>query len=251
MGDAFTFNGVDAGSYGVTVVSRTTQVLADVTESYFQRGISEGAVDFGGTRQPKRWTDNCYMVADDEAELRTYMDALCGLIDPRNGPRLYVGGSEANLAEAVRRGQYCRVNGPINASLVGFWAYQFQLNWINIRGTELSAAESASNGNSGSFNIAAGGTAYAYPTYVCSASSFTLTNTTTGEAIQIIGDPSMSNITLNSWNRTATATIGSTVYNILGYMTPGGKFPRLQPGVTNAFTISSGTVSLTWRNEWL
>lgn len=251
MGDAFTFNGTDVSTYGVTLVSRTVQAMADVSASWEQRGICQGGVHFGGQRAPKRWTDSCFIQASTESALRTYFDSFRTLVDPRGGDKLYVPDSEVYYTPSLQRGQYCRLNGPINATLVGFWCYQFELNWINVRGTEVDSSENTAANQSGTFNVTAGGNTYAHPTFTSTRiGGFVLTNNTTGESLTISAVPA-SDITINTWNRTITGTSGETTINLVGYMYPGGRFPRLQGATTNSFTISAGTVSLAWRNEWL
>lgn len=249
MADAFTFHGTDVSTLGVTVVSSTRQRMADVTFAWEQRGLSQGGVPMGGQRIPKRWTDNCYLVGTSAETLRTRMDTLCALIDPRHGDRLYVSDEESDLSASLQRGSYCRINGPINASFEGRWGYRFELNWINVRGTDVGATENTDLSNSGTFNVSVGGNTYAYPVYTFSTGSFTLTNNTTGESMTVASPAT--DVVVNTWNKTITGTVAGSSANIIGFLTPGGSFPRLQGGTTNSLTLSLGTVDLAWRNEWL
>jgi len=251
MADAFTYGSTVMSTYGVYVTSSTMPGMADVVVNDQQRGISEGGVNFGGTRKPKRWTDNCYLVASSFNELRTRMDTVCSALNPRGGDQLYVPDFESFVDSGYRRGAYCRLNGPIDVTLVAKWCYQFTLNWLNLRGTDVASTISTLAGQSGTFNVTVGGNAYAYPTYTCTGDNFTLTNNTTGEALQILYASASDSVVIDTWAKTITRVSGTDSYNALGFMVAGGQFPRLQGGVTNSLTISTGTVGLSWRNEWL
>ncbi len=268
----FTFNSVDLGTYGLTVLHGSDdQALPEGRVDLIETGGEYGGVAQGVTYAPRRWTLECLVKGTTRDEFRGFLDTVMYTLRPTQGDKLYVAQGMSLLTAALRRGRYCRVVGAIDLKVLSGLAARLSVGFVAADPLEYALSATTQNvtvdQSPESFNVAAAavvaGTAVAVPVWTITNTDaatvgvVTLNNVTRGESLQWTGALAQ-NAKLRVDSQRCyieRSTDGGTNWTgVMSGLRLGDPFPGLTPGVQNSCTLvglAAGTLGVSYYARWL
>lgn len=275
MANSFSYGGTDlsGSTYGLTVTALSTHsAMADPKTAKWALGGADGKRVSAPRLSSMIMNMECIISGTSRTNLMQRMDAVCALLDARNGEKLLIVDDETTIDAAVNRGYYAILIGPVYLITETATYYKIQLNWEIPSGKAVTAATTTQTvtetAGAISFNMPASGAIvgndYARPVWTLTAggtiSAIVLTNSTTSETLHWTGALSATHKLRIDSDRYAIEKSedgGTTYTSVISGLTVGDPFPRLRCGVANAIVITRTAAdallaaSITYRGVFL
>jgi len=257
VANAFTFDGTDFSTLGVTYLTAVPGVLPSPKFARDSVGFRDLSVGGASTFPERTISIALHVHGTSASDLRDKLDSIALALSSREDAALSLDNWPSRYWMA-RVGSEVRPQpmGPLAAACEIEFVCADPFGYASVESTDDDTIEAAA---SHEFSLVVGGTAPALPVFVvvptAASAPVVISNETTGEKISWENALAATDqIRINCSTQyidvadQATETYDASMLNVAG------RFPTLAPGVTNNLIISgvpSGAVGTTWRNRYM